>query len=239
MPPARVSARHLLTALLGLCLAACQTAASAVAPVAPETRALFQKTRRHIAEALAELDAPASSIRSLLPPELFEVQRTLLRESDTLLAESLSGSRPTPERLERFAQAVRPGVVANVRASAHDELEQLHPHVSAIRASLSPEQWARLSVVISTSRQARAREASLQYFERLLREPKMGEGASREERIVVLEAFGSREPLEALATHELDQDAAAWLFGDRFRLQSDLLAPYTTVYLDRLLPEAR
>lgn len=202
----------------------------------PETQALFQSTRQRIAEALADLDTPTSATRSLLPPELLEGQRSLLRESDTLLAECLSRGRPTPERLERFAQAVRPAVVANVRASARDELEQLHQHVSAIRASLSPEQWARLAVVISTSRQARARETALQYFERLLGEPKQGEGAAREERIVVLEAFGSRDSLEALATHELDQDAAAWLFGDRFRLQSDLLAPYATEYLDVLLP---
>ncbi|MFE8601184.1 hypothetical protein [Archangium violaceum] len=201
----------------------------------PETQALFQSTRQRIAEALAELDAPTSSTRSLVPPELLDGQRTLLRESDTLLEECLSRGRPTPERLERFAQAVRPAVVANARASARDELDQLHQHVSAIRASLTPEQWSRLAVVIGTSRQARAREASLQYFERLLGEPKQEEGASREERIVVLEVFGSRDSLEALATHELDQDAAAWLFGDRFRLQSDLLAPYVTEYLDELL----
>ncbi|MFY0566894.1 hypothetical protein ACN28E_24060 [Archangium lansingense] len=204
--------------------------------LAPETQARFQSTRQRIAEALATLDDPASSTRRVLPPELLEEQRTLLRESDTLLAESLSRGRPSPERLEQFVQAVRPALVANARAAARDELAQLHQHVSAIRASLSPAQWARLVVVISSSRQARAREVSLQYFERLLREPKQGEGASREERIVVVEAFGSREPLEALATHELDQDAAAGLLGDKFRLQSDLLAPYATEYLDELLP---
>lgn len=201
----------------------------------PETQGLFQSTRQRIAEALAELDAPTSSTRNLVPPELLDGQRTLLRESDTLLEECLSRGRPTPERLERFAQAVRPAVVANARASARDELEQLHQHVSAIRASLTPEQWSSLAVVIGTSRQARARETSLQYFERLLGEPKQEEGASREERIVVLEVFGSRDSLEALATHELDQDAAALLLGDRFRLQSDLLAPYVTEYLDELL----
>lgn len=201
-----------------------------------DTQARFQSTRQLIAATLAELDTPASSTRSVLPPELLEGQRTLLRESDTLLAEMLSHGRPTPERLERFVQAVRPAIVANARASARDELEQLHQHVSAIRASLSPEQWAHLAVVVNASRQARAREISVQYFERLLDEPKQGEGASREERLVVVEAFGSRESLEVLGTHELDQDIGAGLFGDRFIMQSDLLAPYAAEYLDVLLP---
>lgn len=204
--------------------------------LAPETRTRFQDMRQLIAATLAELDAPASSTRSVLPPELLEGQRTLLHECDTLLAESLSRGRPTPERLERFVQSVRPAIVANARASARDELDQLHQAVSAIRSSLSPEQWARLAVIVNTSRQARAREISVQYFERLLGEPKQQEGASREERLVVVEAFGSREPLEVLGTHELDQDIGAGLFGDKLIMQSDLLAPYAAEYLDVLLP---
>ena len=39
-----------------------------------------------------------------------------------------------------------------------------------------------------------------------------------------------------LGTHELDQDIGAGLLGDRRIMQSDLLAPYATEYLDVLLP---
>ncbi|HEX8436524.1 hypothetical protein [Archangium sp.] len=201
-----------------------------------DTKARFQRTRELISAAQAVLEDPGSTTRRVLPPGLVEGQRTLLRESDALLAESLSRGRPSPERLARFVQAVRPLLIANVRASARDELDELHRHVGAIRASMTPEQWARVVVVISTSRQARAREGSLQYFERLLGEPPMGEGASKEGRIVVLEAFGSRKPLEVMGVHELDQDAAAGLLGDKRLLQSDLLSPYVAEYLGQLLP---
>lgn len=53
---------------------------------------------------------------------------------------------------------------------------------------------------------------------------------------MVLEAVGSREPLEVLGVHEPDQDAAAGLLGDKLLLQSDLLAPYSAEYLRQLLP---
>jgi hypothetical protein len=201
-----------------------------------DTKARFQRTRELIPMAHAMLDDPDSTTRRVLPSELVEGQRVLLRESDALLAESLSRGKPSPERLARFVQAVRPSLIANVRASARDELDELHRHVGTIRASMTPEQWGRVVVVISTSRQARAREGSLQYFERLLGEPPMGEGASKEGRIVVLEAFGSRKPLEVMGVHELDQDAAAGLLGDKYLLQSDLLAPYVAEYLGQLLP---
>lgn len=201
-----------------------------------ETKARFQRTRAIIPVALEALDEPASSVRSVVPPELVEGQRTLLRESDTLLAECLSQGKPSLERLARFLQTVRPALIANVRAAAHEELDQLHRHVTAIRGSLTPEQWGRVVVVIGTSRQARARESTVQYFERLLGEPPQGEGASKEGRIVVLEAFGSREPLEVMGVHELDQDAAAGLLGDKLLLQNDLLAPYSAEYLRQLLP---
>ncbi|PTL75294.1 hypothetical protein [Vitiosangium sp. GDMCC 1.1324] len=201
-----------------------------------ETKERFRNTRELIPAVLAALDDPASTTRRDVPPELLDGARTLLRESDTLLAECLSRGRPTPERLSRFVQAVRPVLIAHVRAAARDELDQLHQHVRTIRSTMPPAQWERVVVVISVVRQARAREGSLQYFERLLGEPPTGEGASREGRIVVLEAFGSREPLEVMGVHELDRDSAAGLLGDPLLLQSDLLAPYAAEYLKQLLP---
>ena len=201
-----------------------------------EVRTRFQRTRELLPAVLAALEDPESAPRKLVPAELLEGQRALLRESEALLAECLSKGKPSPERLARFVQAVRPPLIANVRASARDELDALHQHVGTVRTSMTPEQWGRVVVVVSTSRQARVRETSLQYFERLLGEPPMGEGASREGRIVVLEAFGSREPLEVMGVHELDQDAAAGLLGDKLLLQSDLLSPYAAEYLRQLLP---
>jgi hypothetical protein len=199
-----------------------------------ETKARMQRIRELIPAVQKELEDPSSPVRAAVPLELLGEQRTLLRESDAILSEALGQGRPSADRLARFAQAVRPAIVANARASARDELDQLHRHVTTVRGLLSPDEWKRVVVVISTVRQARAREISVQYFERVLGEPAAGEGASRESRIVVLEQFGSTKPLEVMGIHALDQDIAAGLLGDRFLLQSDLLGPYATEYLKQL-----
>jgi len=200
-----------------------------------QTTARLRRMRQLIPSVLEALEDPRSSVRGALPPELLGEQRTLLREADALLSEALTQGRPPPERLARFAQAVRPAIIASARASAREELEQLHQHVTTIRGLLGPEPWKRVVVVISTVRQARARETALQYFERVLGEPVAGEGASRESRIIVLEAFGSRKPLEVMGIHELDQDIASGLLGDPLLLQSDLLGPYAAEHLRQLL----
>jgi hypothetical protein len=203
-------------------------------PLSEETKGRLQRLREIIPAVQGALEDPRSSVRAAIPTELVGEQYTLLREAEALLAEALTQDRPSAERLARFAQAVRPAIVTNARAAARDEVDQLHQQVTAIRGLLGPEAWKRVVVVISTARQARSREVSLQYFERVLGEPVAGEGASRESRIVVLEAFGSRKPLEVMGIHELDQDIAAGLLGDRFLLQSDLLGPYAAEYLRQL-----
>jgi hypothetical protein len=199
-----------------------------------ETQGRLQRMRELIPAVQEALEDPRSSVRGAVPSELLGEQRTLLRESHALLSEALAQGRPSAERLARFAQAVRPAIIANARASAREELDRLHQQVTAIRSLLGPAAWKRVVVVISTVRQARAREASLQYFERVLGEPVAGEGASRESRIVILEEFGSRKPLEVLGTHALDQDIASGLLGDPLLLQSDLLGPYAAEYLRQL-----
>ena len=89
---------------------------------------------------------------------------------------------------------------------------------------MTPDERESLRVVIGASHQARHREATLQYFGRLLGE-ETGPGASREDRLVYAEGIYD-EPgvLRLLAKHLLDQRAAAAFFDDRFRLQQDLLS---------------
>ena len=104
------------------------------------------------------------------------------------------------------------------------ELEQLHALLGRWRNDLGERRWAGLYVVICGAHQPRYREATCQYFGRLLHQPE-GSGAEREDRLVYGEGLCDVDAaLDLLARHIVDQRASNLLFGDRRRLQEDLLA---------------
>ena len=79
-------------------------------------------------------------------------------------------------------------------------------------------------LVICGAHQPRYREATCQYFGQLLHQPE-GYGAEGEDRLVYGEGLCDiNAALDLLARHIVDQRASNSLFGDRRRLQEDLLA---------------
>ena len=92
--------------------------------------------------------------------------------------------------------------------------------------------------MIGVAHQARAESLEVQYFERLLREPRK-EGALGERRLVVAEAASEpAEQIDLLAAHLVDQLGGRLIFGDKARLQRDVLSDHVGE-LERLLPEVR
>jgi hypothetical protein len=191
--------------------------------------------RQLIADVLAALASAQPERRPPVPAELRQQELALLNATAALIDEVLTSGLPSRERLESFAVEVRPTISANLRAAAREALGNLHRRVMQFRSEIGEEQWSHVRVVISVAHQARARETSVQYFERLLGE-RMGEGASMEDRLVVSEDFDRGGALELLATHVLDQEAGAILMGDPKRLQSDLLSEAAAEVLEELLP---
>jgi hypothetical protein len=109
------------------------------------------------------------------------------------------------------------------------ELESLHALLGRWRNDLSERRWAGLYVVIC-AHQPRYREAACQYFGRLLHQPE-GSGAEREDRLVYAEGLCDVDSaLDLLARHIVDQWASNLLFGDRRRLQEDLLADAASLF---------
>jgi hypothetical protein len=192
--------------------------------------------RQLIADVLAALASATPRERPQVPAELMAQEQALLKTTSALIDEVLASGPPSRERLESFAMGVRPSIRANLKAAARELLENLHQRVTVFRAEIGEEQWARVRVVVSVARQARAREISVQYFERILGEY-MREGASEEDRLVVSEDFNRGDTFERLAAHVLDQEAATILLGDPKRLQSDALAEVAAEVLDELLPK--
>jgi len=92
---------------------------------------------------------------------------------------------------------------------------------------------------ICGAHQPRYREATCQYFGRLLHQPE-GYGAEREDRLVYGEGLCDvNTALDLLARHIVDQRASNLLFGDRRRLQEDLLADAANTEVRKLFPKVR
>ena len=119
------------------------------------------------------------------------------------------------------------------------ELEQLHALLTKWRNDLGERRWAGMYVVICGAHQPRYRDAACQYFSGLLHQQETA-AAEREDRVVYAEGLGDIDAaLDLLARHIVDQRASSLLFGDRRRLQEDLLADAASAEVRKLFPKVR
>jgi len=193
----------------------------------------LHEKRAQIREAQAAVNTSptcASPPKTKAPAELLCRARTLV---DRVLAEGVIDFA----RLEEHIRALASHALETVQLAVCIELEQLHAVLARWRNNLGEGRWAGLYVVICGAHQPRYREAACQYFGRLLHEPKSS-AAEREDRLVYGEGLCDVDAaLDLLARHIVDQRASNLLFGDRRRLQEDLLADAASTEVRKLLPE--
>ncbi|HKP56160.1 MAG TPA: hypothetical protein VJV78_05560 [Polyangiales bacterium] len=128
-----------------------------------------------------------------------------------------SGTRD--DALEAFARTVGPGLLRLTHEATRLQLESLHASVERALAPLSGTEREELQVVVTGDHQARARSLGMQYFRQRLREPE-----DSEERVAYAEGVSDeREAFDLVGTRRLDHAVAAAFFGDRKRLQRDIL----------------
>lgn len=163
----------------------------------------------------------------------------LLCRVRTLVDEVLAAGVVNFERLHEHVRALASHALETAQLAVCIELEQLHALLTRWRSDLGEERWAGLYVVICGAHQPRYREATCQYFGQLLHQPE-GYGAEREDRLVYAEGFCDvNAALDLLARHIVDQRASHLLFGDRRRLQEDLLADAARKEVRKLFPKVR
>jgi hypothetical protein len=197
------------------------------------TNELHEK-RAQIHEAQATANTPSTSmtIPSRAPAELLCRARTLV---DRVLEEGIVDF----ERLHEHVRALASHALETAQLAVCIELEQLHALLGRWRSDLGDERWAGLYVVICGAHQPRYREATCQYFGQLLHQPD-GSAAEREDRLVYAEGLCDVDSaLDLLARHIVDQQASSLLFGDRRRLQEDLLADAARTEVRKLFPKVR
>ena len=200
------------------------------------TASELHEKRAQIREGQASINASpacASSSPTMKgSAELLCRARTLV---DRVLAEGVVDF----ERLKEHVRALASHALETAQLAVCIELESLHALLGRWRNDLGERPWAGLYVVICGAHQPRYREAACQYFGRLLHQPE-GSGAEREDRLVYAEGLCDvNSALDLLARHIVDQRASNLLFGDRRRLQEDLLADAASTEVRKLFPKVR
>jgi len=166
------------------------------------------------------------------PAELLSVARALV---DRVLAEGMIDF----DRLQKHICGLASHALEIAQLAVSIELEQLHELLTRWRNDLGERRWAGMYVVICGAHQARYREAACQYFGRLLHQVESS-AAEREDRLVYAEGrCDIQAALDLLARHIVDQRASNLLFGDRRRLQEDLLADAASAEVRKLFPKMR
>ena len=193
----------------------------------------LHERRAQIREAQANASfSPTVTITPKAPAELLCRARTLV---DRVLAEGAVDF----ESLQEHVRALASHALETARLAVCIELEQLHALLGRWRNHVGEARWAGLYVVVCGTHQPRYREATCQYFGRLLHQPD-GSGAEREDRLVYGEGLCDIDAaLDLLARHIIDQRASNLFFGDRRRLQEDLLADAAATEVRRLFPKFR
>src|SRR5262249_42472465 len=178
---------------------------------------------------IRETQTTVNATKMKAPAELLCRARSLV---DRVLEEGVVDF----ERLREHIRVLALHSLETAQLAVCTELEQLHMLLTRWRSDLGEERWAGVYVVICGAHQPRYREAACQYFGRLLHQPE-GYGAEREDRLVYAEGFCDvNGALDLLARHIVDQRASNLLFGDRRRLQEDLLADAARTEVRKLFP---
>ena len=194
-----------------------------------EKRAQIRKT-----QAIINTSPTGASCSSTMkaPDELLCRARTLV---DRVLAEGMIDF----DRLQKYICGLASHALEIAQLAVCIELEQLHELLTRWRNDLGERRWAGMYVVICGAHQPRYREAVCQYFGRLLHQVESS-AAEREDRVVYAEGLCDVDSaLDLLARHIVDQRASNLLFGDRRRLQEDLLADAASTEVRKLLPKVR
>lgn len=172
-----------------------------------------------------------------LPWEIEDIQVRILEMSRQFIETTLERASVDWRATATFTRELAPSLMESAAYAARLELDGIHGIVSRWQEQFDMSTWHALYVVVCGAHGPRYRHAAKQYFRRLLHEEE-GFAAEREDRVIYGE--GLSDPTAAkdlLARHIIDRQAAQMFFGERRRLQRDLLSDAATEYLEVLLPK--
>lgn len=185
-----------------------------------------------------------TGLRALIPPaeaslDAVKLSAATLARQKKIVAESLgfldrviAARRFERRSLVAFTRGMAALVMENVAEATRAQLDATHAQVTILRRKMSPEEWNRLHVVVTGPHMPREDLVVMQYFLRLLHEPREGG------RVIYAESLWQEsQALDLLGTHLLDGSVGEAFFGDAMRMHRDLLGEAAKAYLRRILPE--
>jgi hypothetical protein len=156
-----------------------------------------------------------------------ERSRSLLQRCGTFLDRVLERGTYDAGELKALTRAAGPIVLANARDAAKAQIDAYHAQVGLWRREIPVEEWAKLHVLILGPQMPRKHNLAVQYFAKLM------DIAGESRRLVYAEELsGEQQGLNLVATHQIDGELSEAFFGDRERMEIDLLGNAASVYLD-------
>jgi len=166
-----------------------------------------------------------------IPAPYMDIHRNILKNAIKTISEVLEQGELHASWAESFALENSSLFLEGAKLGVALELDVLNDVVMNWKSEMSPAQWKALFVVICSGHQSRYRNASLQYFDLILKQEE-GAGARSEDRIVYGENIhGLDAAIDILARHIMDQQSSLDLFGSKTKLQEDLMADAAESYL--------
>jgi hypothetical protein len=159
-------------------------------------------------------------------------QVKMLDASETLISSAIQARRVERGRLRSYVHEMVHLVMENTDEAAHAQLDRLHAVIGKWRNEHGKGLLEQAHVIVMGPQAPRRGNLAVQYFARLLNQG--GEGY----RLLYSEAiFEEPRALDLLATRLVDDSASEAFFGDRNRLQVDLLADAAERHLRTLFPK--
>ncbi|HWB87234.1 MAG TPA: hypothetical protein VG675_24030 [Bryobacteraceae bacterium] len=188
------------------------------------------KTLMGLRELIPPAEASLDTVK--LPAASLARQKKIVAASLAFM-DNVAGRRQFQRSaLVAFTRDMTPLVMQNVTEAAQAQLNAIHAQVSAWRRDLRPQQWNQLHVLIIGPHMPRQDLLVMQYFLRLLHEPREGG------HVIYAESLWEEpQALDLLGTHLLDGNIGEAFFDDYSRMHRDLLGDAAKQYLLHLLPE--
>jgi hypothetical protein len=199
------------------------TAPYADGPASDELRdkaAAYRERARAFAAILGQLEIPVSQMPR---------QRLMVDGSLALLDRLVADGTVSKRELDAFARRMGPPQLINADLAAAAQLDSLHAATAEMRARLKPGQWEKLYVLVMGSKMPRGGNIVYEYFVRVLGRSEI------ERRLLYTEGLTTPDTAAPLVgTVVIDRDAAQAFFGDRYRLDRDLLGDGARKHLDQM-----
>lgn len=190
-----------------------------------------------ITDALSSFQGLVSDARASLDgrgftPEQQARQERLLDGSSTFIDQVLTDGMVSASALDAFAAGTTADIDVNAREAAESQLEATHTAVTAWLNDMTPDEIARLRIVVANGHMPREGSLPSQYFTAVVGDPYEGkfddENIIAEPRMIAAEGIYSETGLlNLLGTHLLDGNIGVSFFADPVRMHRDLLADAT------------